>query len=1063
MLELVRFLRREKEIAISRSEVQEAETQRLKTQLEQAERHLIDVQVDILNQLNIDASYMISFFFPQNNLHQERERAATSALTSEKHTEMLRRLETLNALTDSNRLLREERSNLASRAEELGEKVKALEAELEPLRTSNQESTSRLEELSTENQTLRKQVVVWRTRTNALQERAGRATADEVKKLQSDKDQLQKQMEQIQKQMETMKEAQTKTANQLTETQRTNTQLITAQQKWQEEARVAKEEARGAKEETQKVQSESTSAFAKRDEETAKAAEQANQLRRIARKYKTQYEELKVEYDKLVQEKEKLVADLASSTSSAGEAAAAASLVKEESTSTSSAEAAAQAARIQELEAQIAQLTAEIEQLKQENQVLRTNDEKSKVLMKSIRQKLAQSATVTKEKDAALAEVAVKTSRIEQLEQSAEEATVHLAALRSQLEGRISRLERENSELLQTKQILECEIDQLTSVYQRQSESYQKQLALLQQQQVQQTPQQPTSKTSIAAEKSTSENPPTANIKPMASGTSVTPQRPPVSSSPGQVASVPGQMHRTTPTASIRPMAMTTRTLAVQPTSVSVSPMAPPLIAITTPTPVVQPNAVVREDEPVAGPSFSSGAEQSPSAGSGNEDRSKKRTRGESPSPDSSVKRTRLTEETEEEVEIVDVPEGGEETVEEYAARSGDMDLVIEYEEQPQDDNEEEEEEVEEGLIESEEEEMVETVDADEEEQEEEGDEIVVEVEEQREEVEEQLHSTQEAEAASASATNEEASGSVEVPVVVEEEAVAPVVVVQQQPAEEIIESETFAPTTSNESAPPSTVPVPANIRPPPREDRLPSFGRSTLAFEDGGDDGIVPSTPVLLRPRTNDGFAEAVSSPQVNTRFVFGTVPDLSLPAMGGNINAPSHLESQCMEDTRMDLSQLEDNSGRSVPSTPLQVSPHDELPAVSQTEEASVVPAGNVEEQGDFEGGPDLEGDAAAEIDLLGEDDADTGENEQHASQPEQEIVPSTSTEEEPLPENNPTTPQQAESTSRSTTPPPITSPMPTSPVVRPPMTYVSLYRPIDIVSLIHNNIFLRFFLSM
>ena len=38
LLELVRFLRREKEIAISRSEVQEAETQRLKAQLEQAER-----------------------------------------------------------------------------------------------------------------------------------------------------------------------------------------------------------------------------------------------------------------------------------------------------------------------------------------------------------------------------------------------------------------------------------------------------------------------------------------------------------------------------------------------------------------------------------------------------------------------------------------------------------------------------------------------------------------------------------------------------------------------------------------------------------------------------------------------------------------------------------------------------------------------------------------------------------------------------------------------------------------------------------------------------------------
>lgn len=51
LLELVRFLRREKEIAISRSEVQEAETQRLKTHLEQAERQLAEAQVIKLKSL----------------------------------------------------------------------------------------------------------------------------------------------------------------------------------------------------------------------------------------------------------------------------------------------------------------------------------------------------------------------------------------------------------------------------------------------------------------------------------------------------------------------------------------------------------------------------------------------------------------------------------------------------------------------------------------------------------------------------------------------------------------------------------------------------------------------------------------------------------------------------------------------------------------------------------------------------------------------------------------------------------------------------------------------------
>ena len=81
-------------------------------------------------------------------------------------------------------------------------------------------------------------------------------------------------------------------------------------------------------------------------------------------------------------------------------------------------------------------------------------------------------------------------------------------------------------------------------------------------------------------------------------------------------------------------------------------------------------------------------------------------------------------------------------------------------------------------------------------------------------------------------------------------------------------------------------------------------------------DDGIVPSTPVLLRPRTNDGQPSVRS--QVNIRFAFGTFPELSLPTEGNG-----HLESQGMEDTRMDLSQLKkENSDRSVPSIPLQVS---------------------------------------------------------------------------------------------------------------------------------------------
>jgi len=113
--------------------------------------------------------------------------------------------------------------------------------------------------------------------------------------------------------------------------------------------------------------------------------------------------------------------------------------------------------------------------------------------------------------------------------------------------------------------------------------------------------------------------------------------------------------------------------------------------------------------------------------------------------------------------------------------------------------------------------------------------------------------------------------------------------------------TEAFAPSTSGAQQPPPSLsitgPVANLLRPPAREERtLASLsGRNTLPYEDSGDDGIVPSTPVLLRPRTNDGFAEAVISPQVNTRFIFGSIPDLSVvPSIGTQQDLVSHLESQ-------------------------------------------------------------------------------------------------------------------------------------------------------------------------
>lgn len=100
-------------------------------------------------------------------------------------------------------------------------------------------------------------------------------------------------------------------------------------------------------------------------------------------------------------------------------------------------------------------------------------------------------------------------------------------------------------------------------------------------------------------------------------------------------------------------------------------------------------------------------------------------------------------------------------------------------------------------------------------------------------------------------------------------------------------------------------------------------------------------------------------------------------------------------------------------------------------------MVPSGNAEEQGDFEGGPDLEGDAAAEIDLLGEDDQDTGiDNDQSTSQLGQDAGPTSTNEDESMPEVQ--NAQSVEGPGQSTTTQPSSAPsFSCSPTTRAAMT--------------------------
>lgn len=114
-----------------------------------------------------------------------------NSLTTAKYTEVLRKLETLTAMQDSNRMLRDERDTLLNRIKELTERNDKIENEMFPLQELSRELSTKVDELTGENTKLRTEVLQWRQRANALVERSNK-NPEEFKRMQNEREHLAK-------------------------------------------------------------------------------------------------------------------------------------------------------------------------------------------------------------------------------------------------------------------------------------------------------------------------------------------------------------------------------------------------------------------------------------------------------------------------------------------------------------------------------------------------------------------------------------------------------------------------------------------------------------------------------------------------------------------------------------------------------------------------------------------------------------------------------------------------------------------------------------------------------
>ncbi|XP_022066194.2 translocated promoter region b, nuclear basket protein [Acanthochromis polyacanthus] len=504
LLEILRFVRREKEIAESRFEVAQGESLRHRLRVEHLERELKEVQ---------------------DSLSAARERMQVTAKTLAQHDELMKKTETMSILVETNKTLREEKDKMEQELQQTQAKVQKLESDIMPLQQANSELSEKSGVLQAEKKILEDEIKRWKARTQHLVSQQKDSDPEEYKRLHSEKEANHKRIQQLTEENNRLKAEVARTSNFTTSLQNQIQNLRDTMSKINDERNTLKKE------------------LETKNQELQEKARTITQVKKIGRRYKTQYDELKVEHDKLVAE--------ATAGPSQEEEARQASVQELQSLRDSLSQAEG---KTKELEGQLENINKVVTE--RETEVRNAQEQTSRVqaelnrLRQELQEKSSQEDTLRQQ----MAEKEEKTRKTlvnakqklnqligtkdqlqkenEQLKQQREELEVRVSALKSQYEGRLSRQERELRELRgqQERQEQRDEPPEAgpSKTQEQQRSTEQRQISL---------------KTTPAADRgsaSTSE-PPTANIKPT-----------PVVATASKQPVNPG--NKPTPRASIRPM-----------------------------------------------------------------------------------------------------------------------------------------------------------------------------------------------------------------------------------------------------------------------------------------------------------------------------------------------------------------------------------------------------------------------------------------------------------------------------------------------------------------------------
>ncbi|XP_064098408.1 nucleoprotein TPR-like isoform X2 [Macrobrachium nipponense] len=223
--EVIKYLRRERDVAAGKYEVAEAETQRLVAQKKLMETQIQDVQ---------------------KNLAEEREKNKASLESASNYGELMRKVLTVDALADSNRLLREEKESLESLYEEYKAKCEVLEKQIEPINERHKSSLNKIEALMLEKKSMESEKDLYKKRTQELVEKLNHAKPEDFMKLQQNFAEQQKSLQAKENELSKLK-------LQLQQVQKSLQMTIAQKNQFNSQLQSSREEARKLGEEVRKT------------------------------------------------------------------------------------------------------------------------------------------------------------------------------------------------------------------------------------------------------------------------------------------------------------------------------------------------------------------------------------------------------------------------------------------------------------------------------------------------------------------------------------------------------------------------------------------------------------------------------------------------------------------------------------------------------------------------------------------------------------------------------------------------------------------------------------------